>query len=208
MVRLLGIASILFVAMQTQGTSASSRSHKRAASHEHQQSVISNYLKLWNGDSSVVDSVLSPRLSLHADQFPSPTGEGSVPIEVDSSEEFLAFVQRSRTGWEKYNFEVYKSAAQGNNIAIRWRLEAVMGANFTLVPRYVLKINRVVRVIECSEGLTFYALYSPLKPGDPVTYNGTDFLVLNKCTGLVEEIHMAQDIITFFNALGLTAITV
>ena len=47
-----------------------------------------------------------------------------------------------------------------------------------------------------------------LKTGDPITYNGTDSLVLNKCTGLVDEIDSAQDLISFFHALGLTSVTV
>ena len=44
--------------------------------------------------------------------------------------------------------------------------------------------------------------------GDTVTYDGTDFLVLNSCTGLIDEVHSAQDLVTFFHNLGLTGITV
>lgn len=47
-----------------------------------------------------------------------------------------------------------------------------------------------------------------LKAGDPVTYNGTDFLILNTETGLIEEVDSAQDLITLFHNLGLTGITV
>lgn len=47
-----------------------------------------------------------------------------------------------------------------------------------------------------------------LKPGDNVTYNGTDFLVLDEKTGLIKEDNVAQDLITLFHNLGLTAVTV
>ena len=40
-----------------------------------------------------------------------------------------------------------------------------------------------------------------LKPGDPVTYNGTEYLTLN-CDGLIEEVDSAQDLITFMYNLG------
>jgi hypothetical protein len=51
-------------------------------------------------------------------------------------------------------------------------------------------------------------LNSSLKPGDKMTYNGTDNLVLNSCTGLVDQVDSAQDLITLFHNLGLTSITV
>lgn len=41
-----------------------------------------------------------------------------------------------------------------------------------------------------------------------MTYNGTDFLILNQRTGLIEELNVAQDLITLFHNLGLTGITV
>lgn len=47
-----------------------------------------------------------------------------------------------------------------------------------------------------------------LKPGDPLTYNGTDYLVLNEQTGLIDEAHITQDLITLFHNLGLTSVTV
>ena len=103
-------------------------------SPEHHGQVIKNYLAIWSGDLSLANTTLSPNLTLQADRFPSPTGSGSVPIVVNSAEAFTAFVQRSRTGWDKYSFVVDKSVANGLHIAIRWRMEGVIGANFTLVP--------------------------------------------------------------------------
>ncbi|KAK1763058.1 hypothetical protein QBC33DRAFT_623268 [Phialemonium atrogriseum] len=44
--------------------------------------------------------------------------------------------------------------------------------------------------------------------GEPVTYNGTDFLILNECTGLADEADIAGDSLTLFHNLGLTSVTV
>jgi hypothetical protein len=43
--------------------------------------------------------------------------------------------------------------------------------------------------------------YRTLKPGDSVTYNGTEYLTLD-CDGLIEEVESAQDLITFMYILG------
>ncbi|KKK24330.1 hypothetical protein AOCH_002100, partial [Aspergillus ochraceoroseus] len=151
--------------------------------HMHHEYILNNYLDIWNGDLSLINSTFSPDLAFHSDRFPSSTGVGSVAIQIPTAQAFRAFVIRSRTGWNQYTFHPYKWAADGLNIAVRWRLEAVMGHNFTLAP-------------------------TTLKPGDPVTYNGTDFLLLDPCTGLIEEANIAQDLITFFHNLGLEAVTV
>lgn len=53
-----------------------------------------------------------------------------------------------------------------------------------------------------------YSRFRPLKPGAHVTYNGTDFLVQDKCTGQIREAYIASDNIAFFHAMGLNYITV
>jgi hypothetical protein len=49
---------------------------------------------------------------------------------------------------------------------------------------------------------------SALQPGDPLTYNGTDNLILNPVTGLIDQVDSAQDLITLFHNLGFTSIPV
>ena len=51
-------------------------------------------------------------------------------------------------------------------------------------------------------------LYRPLKEGAAVTYNGTDFLVQDDCTGQIKEVNIAGDSISYFHAMGLDAVTV
>ena len=41
-----------------------------------------------------------------------------------------------------------------------------------------------------------------------MTYNGTDSLVLNKCTGLVDEVDSAQDLISLFHNLGVEVLSI
>ncbi|KAH6995169.1 hypothetical protein EDB80DRAFT_877044 [Ilyonectria destructans] len=144
------------------------------------QGLADNYLSLWGGELSLVDSVIHPKISLIADRLPSSVG--SDIIQVGNIDEYVAFVQKSRAGWKEYNFDVIHMVGNGNQMAIRWKMNGITSANMTLP--------------------------TTLDPGSPVTYNGTDFLILDDCTGLVKEVHMAQDFITFFHALGLEAVTV
>ena len=41
-----------------------------------------------------------------------------------------------------------------------------------------------------------------LKKGSQVAYNGTDIMVLNRCSGLIQQVLSAQDFITYFHILG------
>lgn len=97
------------------------------------EQLLSNYLKIWNGNLSLLNSTLSPSITFNADRFPSPKG-GSEVFNIKTREEFSAFVSRSRTGWDKYEFKIYAWTGRDNHIAVRWTLDAVMGANFTALP--------------------------------------------------------------------------
>ncbi|KAJ5114164.1 hypothetical protein N7456_002698 [Penicillium angulare] len=152
-------------------------------SSAHHERILNNYLAIWNGDLSLVKSVFHPDVVLFSDRFPSSTGNGSEITGVTNRAEFASFVTRSRTGWASYEFTTIRSVSSGYDIAVRWKMDGVLGKNFTLFP-------------------------TPLKPGSHVTYNGTDFLVLDECTGQVREDYIAQDLISYFHAMGLDAITV
>ena len=41
-----------------------------------------------------------------------------------------------------------------------------------------------------------------LEKGSHVAYNGTDIMVLNRCSGLIQQVLSAQDFITYFHVLG------
>lgn len=53
-----------------------------------------------------------------------------------------------------------------------------------------------------------FTIGRPLKAGAAVTYNGTDFLVQDECTGQIREAYIAGDSISYFHAMGLDAVTV
>jgi hypothetical protein len=53
---------------------------------------------------------------------------------INSTESFRAFVARYRTGWEKYEFKIQAWTGNGNQLVVRWRLEAIMGSDFAIVP--------------------------------------------------------------------------
>ncbi|KAJ5432825.1 uncharacterized protein N7458_011981 [Penicillium daleae] len=130
-----------------------------------------------------MNTTFHPDVVLSSDRFPSSSGNGSDLTVVTNRSQFSAFVQRSRNGWEKYTFEPIHSLYDVNSIAVRWKMNGVLGANFTL-------------------------FLTPLKAGSSVTYNGTDLLLLDECTGLIRNDYIAQDLISYFHAMGLSAITV
>lgn len=104
---------------------------------EHYNQIIDNYLSIWSGNYNLTDSTLSPDVTLFGDRFPSSTGNGSDSLSVHTSQDFLGFIERSRTGWDEYGFDLYKSASQDLNVAIRWIMYGVIGGNFALVLRCV-----------------------------------------------------------------------
>jgi hypothetical protein len=133
LIKFSGLLAAIILAFSNFST-ALTTSYNTQAHYEH---MLSNYLNIWNGDLSLVDSTFSSTISVHADRFPSPTGKGSVPLNIASSATFEAFVRRARDGWDRYAFVPYKWVGGDNNIAVRWMLDGIVGANFTLFPTYV-----------------------------------------------------------------------
>ncbi|CAI7567245.1 unnamed protein product [Penicillium glandicola] len=145
--------------------------------------LLDNYIAVWGGNLSLIDTVFHPDVVLFVDSFPSANGNGSTVTHVTNRDEFTAFVERSRTGWKEYYFEPIRTVAADYSIAVRWKMHGILGSNFTLFP-------------------------TPLKAGASVTYNGTDFLVQDDCTGQIREAYIAADSISYFHAMGLESVTV
>ena len=99
---------------------------------QHREKILDNYVKIWNGDLSLVDETFAPMLTLHIDRFPAGA-HGSVTIEPTlNSSTFAAFVERTRSTLREYNIVPLKSVGEGRGIAVRWAMEGVMSDNFTL----------------------------------------------------------------------------
>jgi hypothetical protein len=126
-------AFVLLVAFNASYVSAECCETK-FTSLEHHQSILQNYNSMWNGDASQVNATFLPEFVVNADRFPSPTGVGSVPTTIRNIPEILGYVERSRPGWDKYNIEVVRWTSSDYHIAIRWRLDGVIGADFSLLP--------------------------------------------------------------------------
>jgi hypothetical protein len=153
------------------------------SSKAHHTKIVNNYIALWKGDLSLLnDTFHSGPITFNADRFPSSSGTGSEKLSITSREAFAGFVQGAGQGFEKYGFEPYYWLGEGNKIAIRWYLDGVVG-DFNRFP-------------------------TSLKKGDKVTYDGTDCLILNKETGLIERVDCAQDLLTLFHAMGLPGISI
>ncbi|KAI9152009.1 Transcription elongation factor SPT5 [Paramyrothecium foliicola] len=140
----------------------------------YRKQIADKYLAMWGGEVALAEEILSPEVDLWVDRHPGPNG--TLPVPGANRDDFLAFLTWSRTGWDHFEFEPIHWAGDQQNVAIRWRLNAILG-DFINAP-------------------------TTLKRGDHVTFNGTDFLVINKCTGLVDEVNIAQDLLTFMRRMG------
>ena len=105
-------------------------------SQAYNKKMVDNYLAVWQGEYQLLDSTFMPGMELIADRFPSPAGfgNGSTPKDIHTSEEYLDFIKLARAGWDGYSFDVLRWAGNDHEIAVRWRLNAVMGSNFTTFP--------------------------------------------------------------------------
>ena len=108
------------------------------ATNEYHAHIVSNYLRLWRGDLSILNETISPVMSFSADRFPASancsTGKGSAYLHLTSSSDFGAFVAESRIGFAKYGFDPIYWLGQENKVAIRWSLAGVIGQNYTRLP--------------------------------------------------------------------------
>ncbi|UNI24808.1 hypothetical protein JDV02_010528 [Purpureocillium takamizusanense] len=84
-----------------------------------------DYLTLWGGDLSLADRVLFQDVKLNIDRPPS--ANGSAPVVANDPGAFVNFVKFAHAGWETSEFKVIHWVAEGHNIAIRWKAEAIMG---------------------------------------------------------------------------------
>lgn len=104
---------------------------------EFHQRLLANYLSVWGGDLALAETVFHPDVVLHADRFPSSTGKSSDLIRVTNREEFVAFVQKARSGWKKYTFDPIKWTGNEYSLAIRWAMHGVLGSDFKQLPTSV-----------------------------------------------------------------------
>lgn len=121
------LALLPFFAFAATGSSGSDDAEKKPT-REHQIKIKDDYLALWSGDVHLAEKVLSPNVVLNIDRH--PTATGSETVVVNNIKEFMDFLNWSRAGWEKFGFKVEHWAADGHNIAVRWKLEAIMGPNY------------------------------------------------------------------------------
>ncbi|KAJ2979749.1 hypothetical protein NQ176_g3062 [Zarea fungicola] len=56
--------------------------------------------------------------------------DGSPVPPVRNSGDFLATIKGSRSGWDKYEFDIVKWVGEDSNVAVRWKMRGVIGQNF------------------------------------------------------------------------------
>ncbi|KAL2675359.1 hypothetical protein Neosp_011543 [[Neocosmospora] mangrovei] len=147
---------------------------------EHSKQIIENFLGVWHGDYSLTNKTFDPNVILVSDRM--PTGKGSEPLRIEGKNAMVTFVKRCREGWKEYTFELLQFISDQNKISIQWKMNGITGENMRIK--------------------------TPLKPDSKVSFKGIDFIILDECAGLIKEIYMAQDLITFFHELELGHVSV
>ncbi|KAK3669744.1 hypothetical protein LTR78_010372 [Recurvomyces mirabilis] len=135
------------------------------------EQVVTNWYALWAGNYSFLSSTVMPSIEVYQDRF--PTGNGSAPLRIGNASAFLEFIKLARADFETYAFTDEFHFGVGNVIALRWKLNATFAGSST----------------------------AKLERGSHVAYNGTDIMLLDPCSGLVQQILSAQDLITYYHVL-------
>ncbi|KAL7952227.1 hypothetical protein V8C34DRAFT_324100 [Trichoderma compactum] len=102
----------------------------------------------------------TPNVDLYQDRLPG--SNGSIELPIGTSSEFINFVKMAHTGWNHYQIVVRHVAFDEYNVVIRWALNATVGPH----DKMIIPINK--------------------PEGTHVTYNGTDWLYLDDCTGRIK----------------------
>ncbi|KEF56231.1 uncharacterized protein A1O9_07812 [Exophiala aquamarina CBS 119918] len=156
-------------------TSIASPCQSVEISAEWRETIISNWLTIWNDvDFSLLDVTVSPEIVIYQDRFATGTGNGSIEFPVNNVTAFQRFVEGSRAGFSKYAFEATRYFGEDDLVALEWTLNAI---------------------VESGQGTA--------APGTAISYNGTDIFVLDRCDGVVKEVRSHQDLIRYYNQLGV-----
>ncbi|KAK0930958.1 hypothetical protein LTR48_006479 [Friedmanniomyces endolithicus] len=141
--------------------------------------IVSNWYTIWAGDYSVLNQIVLPNVQLYQDRFPQG-GNGSAQFPIYNSSQFLEFVKEARADFETYSFIDDFHFGNGNTLALRWVLNATYAGSST----------------------------GTAHKGSHIGYNGTDILLLDPCSELIEQVLSAQDLITYYHELGVYVGTV
>jgi hypothetical protein len=96
---------------------------------DYHKQMIDLYLRAWNGDYSQINRTFDPLIHIYLDRI--LTVNGSVSYSVQSRSAIVGFMSDARQGWDKYEFEpVSWTDGHGYGVAVRWKLNGIMGAHF------------------------------------------------------------------------------
>jgi hypothetical protein len=100
-------------------------------STEFYEDFISKWTSFWNGDFDLLNEVAEPDMVMYSDRTPSQSGNGSDLFPVTSAEIFGQALQLAFLPYESYIFELTGWAGTEDRLAVRWRMDAVLGNETT-----------------------------------------------------------------------------
>ncbi|EGP86972.1 uncharacterized protein MYCGRDRAFT_93623 [Zymoseptoria tritici IPO323] len=145
--------------------------------------VMENWAKIWKGDTSdaLLKATIMPDILIQTDRLPygpDYTKQKTEMLNVHNEEQLLAFVKESRKGYSSYgavnNYAFANS--DGTRLVTRWTVNAVIGSDNP----------------------------SPIrKAGDRISFDGTDLVAFDPCSGKIQTVQTAQDTLNFAYQLGM-----
>lgn len=119
---ILAIAPSLLVSVLAQNSSCGCAVNTTYTDPTYHYYILNRYISMWEGNFSLLDTVVSPNVGYYQDEFPV---RGKVPIY--NSAELLGFMKLSHVAWDSFSFGWQYWISQGYKIAFRYTFEGIIG---------------------------------------------------------------------------------
>lgn len=104
---------------------------KDVTSREYHHQFVNKWLEFWNGNLSLLNELAEPDMVMYQDRAPSPTGNGSEIVYINSSEGLAQGMAYAFSPFESYHFNLVGWAGMDTQLAVRWTMDAVLGEGAT-----------------------------------------------------------------------------
>jgi hypothetical protein len=96
-------------------------------SRQYHQQFVNKWLGFWNGNMTLLNELAEPNMIMYQDRVPSPTGNGSEIVYINSSEGLAQGMAYAFSPYESYHFNLVGWVGMDTRLAVRWTMDAVLG---------------------------------------------------------------------------------
>lgn len=121
------IRTLFFSLLLLETVTAADDCCKNVTSRQYHQQFVNKWLDFWNGNTSLLNGLAEPDMITYQDRVPSPTGNGSESVYINSSDGLSQGMVYALSPYESYYFNLVGWAGMDTHLAVRWRMDAVLG---------------------------------------------------------------------------------